>query len=407
MAKLSILEAEHVLGRIIDTNKQLQDNGQVPVSIGFTGPAGIGKTAIVQQIAEKRGMSFVKISLHEFEEVGDLIGYPITEYRIVRKADGKEAWVSEKMLDSVNNEKWRKTTETHMTYAKPAWVPTEFNENGTIVLLDDYARSSSMLIQATMELINTGRYTTWELPRYTTIVLTANPDDGTYNVQSMDIAQKTRYVEFKLDFEIDPWARWAESAGIDSRAINFAMSYGDELFRERNGVTIANPRSYVTFCKAISGVKNWKDDLEFILMISKGCFNDKDNAVGRIFTVFINNGYDKLISPRDIFTKDWKQTVNPKLTEALYGKGNEPDVNNYNPAIASMLATRIVNYVDVYFEKPGYVSAPVNDRLVEIFHSGLFKEDLNFYIVKSIVSKHAKQCAKLLQDSEITSKVIL
>jgi hypothetical protein len=221
----------------------------------------------------------------------------------------------------------------------------------------------------------------------------------------MDDAQKTRYMEFEIDFEIDPWARWAESAGIDSRAINFAMNYSDELFREKNGVKIANPRSFVTFCKAISGIKNWKDELELIMLFSKGCFNDKDNAVGRIFTVFVNNGYDKLISPKDIFDKGWDTVVYPKLKEALYGK----DINfeSYNPAIASMMSTRIVNYIDVYFDKPGYVSAPVNDRLVEIFESRLFSEDLNFYIIKSIVSKHPKQCAKLLQNPNITSKVIL
>ena len=406
MAKITIKEAEQLLERTTTTNKMLQDNGQTPVAIGFTGAPGIGKTAIVEQFAKKHGMTFVKVSLHEFEEVGDLVGLPIKEFCITHKQTGKKIWVSEQMLSSINNEKWKKTNEPpRTTYAKPAWVPTEFNENGTIVLLDDYARSSSMLIQATMELINTGRYSTWELPKYTTIVLTANPDDGQFNVQSMDDAQKTRYMEFEIDFEIDPWTRWAESAGIDSRAINFAMNYSDELFREKNGVKIANPRSFVTFCKAISGIKNWKDELELIMLFSKGCFNDKDNAVGRIFTVFVNNGYDKLISPKDIFDKGWDTVVYPKLKEALYGK----DINfeSYNPAIASMMSTRIVNYIDVYFDKPGYVSAPVNDRLVEIFESRLFSEDLNFYIIKSIVSKHPKQCAKLLQNPDITSKVIL
>lgn len=404
MSKISIENAENLLNRMIDTNKQLQDNGLTPVAVGFIGAAGIGKTAIVEQVAKKRNMGFVKLSLHELEEVGDLVGYPVKEFRIVSKSTGKESWVADSLLDKVNTEKFNITSKSRMSYAKPAWVP-EYNENGTILLLDDYARSSNMLIQATMELINTGRYVSWELPKYTTIVLTANPDDGSYNVQSLDAAQKTRYAEFELDFKIEPWIRWAESAGIDSRAINFAMSYNTELFNENNGVTIANPRSYVTFCKAISGVKDWKEDLEFLMLVSKGCFNDQDNAVGRIFTVFINNGYDKLITPKDIFTKDWDTVAYPKLREALYGKGN--DFSNYNPAIASMLSTRIVNYVDVYFEKPKYVSATVNDVLIKLFKSKLFSEDLGFYIIKSIVAKHAKQCAKLLADPEITSKVIL
>lgn len=404
MSKISIKNAEILLNRMIDTNRQLQDNGLTPVAVGFTGAAGIGKTAIVEQVAQKRNMGFVKLSLHELEEVGDLVGYPVKEFRIISKASGKESWVADSLLSKVNTDKFNITSKSRMSYAKPAWVP-EFNENGTILLLDDYARSSSMLVQATMELINTGKYVSWSLPKYTTVVLTANPDDGTFNVQSLDPAQKTRYAEFELDFEIESWMRWAEYAGIDSRAINFAMSYETELFHENNGVTIANPRSFVTFCKAISGVKDWKEDLEFIMLVSKGCFNDQDNAIGRVFTVFVNNGYDKLITPKEIFTKDWDKVVYPKLREALYGKTE--DFSNYNPAIASMLSTRIVNYVDVYFEKPGYVSATVNDVLIKLFKSHLFSEDLGFYIIKSIVAKHAKQCAKLLADPDITSKVIL
>jgi uncharacterized protein YqgQ len=72
-----------------------------------------------------------------------------------------------------------------------------------------------------------------------------------------------------------------------------------------------------------------------------------------------------------------------------------------------MMTTRIINWIDVYFDKPGYVSATINDRLKEIFDSHLMPEDDIFHIIKSIVSKHAKQCAKLLADPNIISKVTL
>jgi hypothetical protein len=72
-----------------------------------------------------------------------------------------------------------------------------------------------------------------------------------------------------------------------------------------------------------------------------------------------------------------------------------------------LLSTRIVNWLDTYFDKPGYVSATVNDRLKELFEHRVFAEDLMFYIIKSVVSKHPKQCAKLVQDPEIISKITL
>jgi hypothetical protein len=72
-----------------------------------------------------------------------------------------------------------------------------------------------------------------------------------------------------------------------------------------------------------------------------------------------------------------------------------------------LLSTRIVNWLDTYFSKPGYVSAVINDRLKELFDNRVFAEDLMFYIIKSVVSKYPKQCAKLVQDPEIISKITL
>ena len=46
-------------------------------------------------------------------------------------------------------------------------------------------------MQATMDLINEGKYVTWSLPKNTFIILTTNPDDGQFAVQSLDNAQKT------------------------------------------------------------------------------------------------------------------------------------------------------------------------------------------------------------------------
>jgi len=395
--KINMTEAEDLLNFTIDNNRQLQDAGQTPIAISFTGEHGIGKTSLVEQVAKKRGMTLTKLSLHELEEVGDLIGYPVKEYRVVEKKTGKSGWVAADVLERVDREKFKVTNESRMGYAKPAWVP-QYNENGCILLLDDYARSSNMLIQATMELINTGRYVSWSLPKYTTVVLTANPDNGEFNINSLDPAQRTRFMNYELGFNIDDWAKWAEGAELDSRAINFALQFSNELFKPQNNVTIACPRSYVTFCKAISGIKNWKTDLKHILLISKGCFDDQDNAVGRIFSVFINNELDKLISPKDIFEKSWEY-VGRKLTEAINKDGN------YRASVASMMATRIVNYIDAYFDKPGYVSAPVMERLEEMFEHKSFPEDLLFFIVKSVVSRHKKQAIRLLQNPEISNRL--
>ena len=46
-------------------------------------------------------------------------------------------------------------------------------------------------MQATMQLIQDGKFISWKLPENTNIVLSSNPDDGTYQVSSLDPAQRS------------------------------------------------------------------------------------------------------------------------------------------------------------------------------------------------------------------------
>lgn len=153
-------------------------------------------------------------------------------------------------------------------------------------------------IQATMELVDRGEYISWSLPPNCTIILTSNPDNGDYNVNSMDNAQKTRYISFELGFDKDVWARWAEKEGIDGRFINFVLSY-PEIMKKEGGVQKVNPRSLVTFANTISGFKDWSDTntLGLILNIAQGCFTSEENVIGNLFTTFIANKLDKLMDP--------------------------------------------------------------------------------------------------------------
>ncbi|WP_353086646.1 hypothetical protein, partial [Flavobacterium sp.] len=72
-------------------------------------------------------------------------------------------------------------------------------------------------IQAVMELIDRGEYVSWKMPQNWTIVLTSNPDNGDYSVNTVDPAQRTRYLTVEMSFNHKEWATWAEFNNIDSR----------------------------------------------------------------------------------------------------------------------------------------------------------------------------------------------
>lgn len=68
---ITLEEFTDIFNYLLDNNKRLVDNGWSPTAVGVVGSAGIGKTSIMQQIAESRGMTFVKLNLSELEEVSD------------------------------------------------------------------------------------------------------------------------------------------------------------------------------------------------------------------------------------------------------------------------------------------------------------------------------------------------
>lgn len=150
---VSMREVKKLLNYAIDNNLKLEEKGVTPIAVSLESTAGIGKTSIIQQVAEERGMQFVKISLHELDETGDLVGFPMKEYecqaarQIIDKDGNKKmqilpgtVWLNDKQIDKpVSGIVYRQTGKTRMGYAKPAWVP-EYSENGTLVVLDDYVR---------------------------------------------------------------------------------------------------------------------------------------------------------------------------------------------------------------------------------------------------------------------------
>lgn len=407
MNEMTLSEFTDVFNYLLDNNKELQENGLTPIAIGLEGEAGIGKTSLVQQVAEKRGMTLCKLNLAQLEETGDLVGYPMKEVQIQWKTkDGttKTRWWPENLLNKVP-QGVTVTSNTRMGYATPAWLPREDNPNGTILCLDDYSRANPLFMQATMELINEGKYISWNLPKNTTIVLTSNPDDGSYSVSALDNAQKTRYVNFNLKLNVNDWASWAEFNNVDSRCINFELLYGEEIFKKHNGVQTINPRSYTTFCKAISGIKNWDADnsLALILNIAKGCFlSDKDNVVGTLFTTFIAQKLDKLVSPQDMLSQKW-ETVEPKIWDCVY------DGDRHKPEIASILAIRLLNHIMYYFSQKGSKEDVVQNRLLEFIDNPrrLFSDDLMFHIIKTVMAKYPARTTKLMLNSKIRNKITL
>lgn len=411
-------EVKNLLHYAIKNNMRLQEEGETPIAIGLEATPGIGKTSIVEQIAKELNMGYTKIMLSEMEEAGDLIGFPIKEYecqvaRQIKAEDGTmkmqvmphTIWLNDKQIDApAKGVMYRQTGKTRMGYAKPAWVP-EYNENGNIVCLDDFSRANQQLLQATMTLILEQKYTSWSFPKKTTIVLTSNSDDGTNNVQALDFAQQTRFLNYIVGFDLQSWEEWAEKAKIDGRCINFVDSYYKELFNfDDQGNAICNPRSFVMFTKMIKGVDNWdsSESLSFINLIAKGCFKDAGDKFAAMFSAFLRNKMHLLIQPKNMLLDKWDE-VKEKLEKTLYDEDG-----HYRPDIASLLERRFCNYVSVWLDsKEETPISKLKDRIIDFMDNEenggkkIFNPDLYYHMLSTITADHKKQTNKLLYEPRL------
>lgn len=402
--ELTIKEINPLLRYIVRNNERLQEQGENPVAVDIVGEAGIGKSAIVEQLAKELDYNYVKLNLAQITETGDIAGFPICLHYCCNKETGDCDWITPELIDSYVKAGYHITSDTKMSYALPEWYKGIDTSKPTILNFDDANRALPNILQACYELIYKQEFWSFKLPPKTTVMLTSNPDNGDYNVNTIDEAGVTRKLNFGLKYDVDSWAEHAEFTGMDGRVINFMLAYSEELMDDKGTHKhIMNARSYTMFGNVISGIQNWSDtsSLATILQIASGCFDDKDNIVGSLFTTFIANKLDKLISPQDMLFGDW-DTIEGKIKDCVY------DGDRYKPAVASILQTRLLNKSIDYFSKPGSKSDTVVDRILKIIDAKqmLFSEDFLFNILKTLYSKFPGRLNKAMLNGRIRSIIL-
>lgn len=379
MIELNPKEMKGFLKRAYERNLKLQENGKKVVAYGIESIAGLGKTSICMQVAEELGIHGVKLNLAQIEEIGDLVGFPITEYEVCPvNNEGDCRWVDQIAYKSLIQNGYKGTGNTRMGYAPPEWI-SGLGEGG-ILILDDWTRADMRFIQACMELIDRQTYISWTLPKGWTIILTSNPaDNEDYIVTSIDKAQKTRYQQMYLKFDRKAWAEWAEGK-IDGRCINFVLMHPEIIER---GV---NPRTLEMFFNQISDYTDFNDSqvLADIQLIGEGSIG-QDAAT--MFVQFIHNKLDKLVDAEELFTSH-KNILADRL-KSVVGEGND-----FRADIASVMGIRFGNYAASYSD-----SNPIQQRHLDAIEalvtSSILGEDNNYNIVKTIMDHNGSKFAAL------------
>jgi nucleoside-triphosphatase THEP1 len=387
ITQLNVDELKGFLKHMVNNNQYIQKEGKVPVAINIEGDAGLGKTSAIVQLGKEMDMDVVKINLSQIEELGDLVGFPVKEFKIQNK-EGKTTWIMETQIDAAMK-KGYKVVEKRMAHAAPEWI--QGRTEGGFLVLDDYTRADHRFMQATMEILDRQEYISWSLPKNWHVILTTNPDNGEYQVTSLDDAQKTRFISTEVKFDANVWARWAEKVNIDGRCINFLLM-NPEIVTQK-----VNPRSITTFFNSISSIQKFEDELPLINMIGDGSIGEEPSA---LFAMFINNKLDKIISPEQILTNDDWNYVKGSLTGCI---GKDDD---FRADISSIISTRIINYSLMTADK-GSVPQKMIDRIIELVTDcDSFTDDLRYYMVKEILNGHKAKFSKLMLNQKVVKMTV-
>jgi len=349
--KTSAIEVERFISHMIDVNQELQKANKLGTPLCIWGRHGIGKTQLVEAIAKKKGFEFVSVSPAQFEEMGDLLGMP-------------------------------KVIDDKTVFAPPSWVPSSNNRG--ILLIDDINRADDRILRGIMQLLQNYELISWKLPQNWHIVATANPDGGDYSVTPMDNAILTRMMHITLTFNPKDWAMWAEANGVDSRGIDFVLTYPEIVNGERT-----TARTLVQFFESISPIKDLKSALPLVQLMADACLDPQTAAV---FITFVKDELAELISAKDIVNaKNFSKTVDKPLRKSV-------DKDSLRVDILSTICTRLVNYLTVNTIKP---SKEQLKNIKEFLLIDLLPNDLRLITAQEIVDSKNKHLKIIMNDAKI------
>ena len=366
---------------------QVEEKRMVPVMVKKM----VQETRAVQkQVMGADGkfiMRTVNMPMQVEQEVEEMVEQTVMVDKVITEAGSNDSeciWVDENAVNEYVKRGYDFTGNKRMSYCPPEWIADK--QGGGFLILDDWNRADTRFIQAVMELVDRQEYISWKLPKDWHILLTANPDNGEYLVQSIDTAQRTRFVSVNLKFDKDVWARWAETQGIDGRCINFLLMH-EELVSTR-----VNARSITTFFNCISSIQDFSQQLPLIQMIGEGSVGPEFTT---IFTTFINNKLDKLVTPKDILLHDNETYILGELRNCI-GRGND-----YRADIASVLTTRLINFTVNYSESNTIYQKQI-DRLIKLAtDEDTLTNDLKYVMVKKILNGNKAKFQKMMMNEAV------
>ncbi|MGI6754865.1 MAG: ATP-binding protein [Atopobiaceae bacterium] len=243
------------------------DNGlylipsQMQRPIILMGPPGVGKSAIVGQVAEHLGINFVSYSITHHTRQSAL-GLPYIEDA---DFDGHAYKVS------------RYTMSEIIAATYDAMEATGVREG--ILFLDEVNCVSETLAPAMLQFLQFKQFGQHRLPEGWVIVTAGNPPEYNRSARDFDPAMLDRMKRIDIEPDLDVWLDYAVSHGVHPAVTSYLQAKPDNFFRVRadvKGTRIVTARGWEDLSRMI--VVFERENLEVSLSLVAQYLQDSDIA---------------------------------------------------------------------------------------------------------------------------------
>ena len=207
--KLNIAEAKEEIKNTMKAYFAKNEYGEylIPIErqrpVFLMGPPGLGKTAIIKQIAEELDVGFNPYSMTHHTRQSAL-GLP---YIVQKEYNGKTYQVSEYTMSEIISETYELIKET--------------GKKEGILFLDELNCVSETLSPVMLQLLQQKRFGEHKVPDGWIIVAAGNPPEFNNSVHQFDVVtwDRLKKIEIKYDFEV--WKKYAVNTGVHPAIISY------------------------------------------------------------------------------------------------------------------------------------------------------------------------------------------
>ncbi len=250
------------------------------------GPPGIGKTAIVRQVAEELGIGLVSYSITHHTRQSAL-GLP----KIVHKTyEGNEYDVSEYTMSEIISSVYDVMSETGLREG--------------ILFLDEVNCASETLTPSMLQFLQFKTFGKHKVPEGWIIVTAGNPVEYNRNAKEFDVVIWDRLKRIDIDPDFDAWKSYSYSTGIHASVVTYLEARRANFYRIEE---TALGKRFVT-------ARGWSD-LSRIISIYEELGLTVDKALVAQYLQYPETA-DDFASYYDLFTK-YKSDY--KIAEILSG----------------------------------------------------------------------------------------